>query len=300
MKALVGLGIACLLLGDVSTAQRGSPEFPKLTGPYLGQKPPGMTPEIFALRTVSTDLYNHSSISMSQDGSEIFWAMAPLDMPSRIYSSRMVNGSWTQPDIVSFTLSKDGDCPVLSPNGQKMFFNSNRPLPQGTTRRERIWCAERTPEGWGAPSPLGPEINDEHLHWQVSVDREGNLYFGSERRGSKGRDDIFVAEFMGGSFRKPVSLGTEINSEAYEGTPYVAFDGSYLVFGRDSLWISFRQENGSWTKAKNMGDAFKEGICPYVSPDGKYIFFLKMGLGYNDIWWVEAKVIEELRPKDVK
>jgi hypothetical protein len=216
---------------------------------------------------VSTDLYNHYNISMSPDSTEIYWAMAPLDMPRRIYFSKMVNGSWTQPEIARFTLTEDGDGPVLAPGGQKMFFNSNRPLPGGISRTERIWFVERTPDGWGTPFPLGPEINEAHLHWQVSVDSAGRLYFGSERRGSKGRDDVFVAEFMDGEFRKPVSLGTEINSEAHEGNPYIAPDGSYLIFSRGGLWISFKQKDGRWTKAKNMGEVFKEGLCPYVSPD---------------------------------
>lgn len=268
-----------------------------LQGPYLGQKPPGRTPEIFAPGIVSTDMYNHCTIAVSRDGTEIYWAMAPLDAPRRIYCSRVLHGAWSRPEIVGFTRSDDGDCPVLSPDGRKLFFNSNRPLPHGTIRRERIWCVVRTPAGWEAPVPLGPEINDEHLHWQVSVDAKGNLYFGSERAGSKGRDDVFMAEFMNGVYRKPVSLGPEINSEAHEGNPFIAPDGSFLMFSRGGLWISFRQNDGSWTRAHNMGEVFEGALCPYVSPDQKYIFFLKMGQGSNDIWWVDAGFIEELRSK---
>ena len=289
--------ITCLLLFTVVVKAQQN-DFPKLTDPYLGQKPPGMTPELFAPWIVSTDMYNHCTVSISPDGTEIYWAMAPLDAPRRIYISKIANGTWTQPEIIDFTRSDDGDCPVLSPDGKKLFFNSNRPLPQGTTRRERIWCAERTATGWGVPFPLGREINDEHLHWQVSVDAKGNLYFGSERKGSKGRDDVFMAEWLNGKYKKPVSLGTEINSDAHEGNPFVAPNGSYLIFGRNGLCISFRTENGGWTKAISMGNSFRDALCPYVSPDGKYIFFLKMGMGYNDIYWVSAKIIEELRPKE--
>jgi hypothetical protein len=35
-------------------------------------------------------------------------------------------------------------------------------------------------------------------------------------------------------------------------------------------------------------------------PDGKYLFFLKMGMGYNDIYWVSANLIEKLRPGSKK
>jgi hypothetical protein len=283
------------LLAANSFAQRG--DFPKLSGPYFGQKPPGLAAEIFAPGIVSTDMYNHCTITVSPDGAEIYWAMAPLDAPRRIYCSKVLHGTWSRPEIVGFTRSEDGDCPVLSSDGKKLFFNSNRPLPGGTIRRERIWCAERIPRGWDEPFPLGPEINDEHLHWQVSVDAAGNLYFGSERTGSKGRDDVFLAEFASGVFRKPVSLGPEINSGAHEGNPFIAPDGSYLIFGRDGLWISFKRSDGSWTRAQNLGDVFKGALCPYVSPDQKYIFFLRMGQGYNDVWWADAGFIEDLRPK---
>ena len=54
-------------------------------------------------------------------------------------------------------------------------------------------------------------------------------------------------------------------------------------------------ENGLWTKAVSMGNDFKNAVCPYVSPDGKYLFFLEMGMGHNDIYWVSTKVIDELR-----
>jgi len=93
------------------------------------------------------------------------------------------------------------------------------------------------------------------------------------------------------------------------------------------LYISFRKNDGSWTQTKNMGDKINSNeieYCPYVSPDGKYLFFTSYrrperafpkGLvsyediikmynspqnGFGDIYWVDAKIIEELKPKEVK
>lgn len=104
-----------------------------------------------------------------------------------------------------------------------------------------------------------------------------------------------MSQNNGGVFQEPFSLGPEINTDNHEGCPYIAPDGSYLIFSRNGLWISFKGENGNWMKAISMGTNF-DGICPYVSPDGKYIFFLKMGMRYDDIYWASAKIIEELRP----
>ena len=297
MKKNLFLLLIVFLQLSLAYCQYDQKKFPVLKGLYLGQKLPGNFPEIFAKSIVSTDLCNHSSISISPDGKEIYWAMAPLDNPARIYCSRVNNGEWSKPEIVSFTILENGDCPVLSPDGKRMYFNSTRLLPNGNKKRERIWCVERTSSEWGNPFPLSAEINDQHLHWQISVDAEGNLFFGSERSGSKGKDDVFMSQNNGGVFQEPFSLGPEINTDKHEGCPYIAPDGSYLIFSRNGLWISFKGENGNWINAISMGRNF-DGICPYVSPDGKYIFFLKMGVRYDDIYWASAKIIEELRPKE--
>jgi len=297
MKKVLFVLIAILSQVSLVNCQTNPTDFPVLKGPYLGQKPPERNPEIFAADIVSTSMVNHCSITISPDGTELYWAMSPLDTPPRIFFSRIVNGIWSKPEIVNFTLSEDGDCPMFSPDGKKMFFSSNRPLPNGNTRRERIWYVERINGVWNNPIHLGEVINKEHLHWTFSVDAKGNLYFGSERKGSKGKDDVFYAEYLNGAYKVPVSLGNEINTEAHEGCPFVAPDGKYLIFSRNGLWISFKGENGNWMKAISMGKKF-DGICPYVSPDGKYIFFLKIGMRYDDIYWVSTKIIEELRPKN--
>lgn len=299
LKSIIVL-IAILLHVVFVNSQTNQKEFPALKGPYLGQKPPGTTPEIFAPDIVSTDLYNHGSLSISPDGQEIYWAMAPLDTPLRIYVARLVHGLWTKPEILSFTLTEDGDCPILSYDGKKIFFNSNRPITQGGKRRERVWFVERTPAGWSTPACLGPEINNEHLHWQVSVDRDGNLYVGSERRGSKGQDDIFFARYDQGTYSQPISLDEAINTVAHESTPFVAPDGSYLIFARDGMWISFKNSRGQWTDAVKLDERYGD-CCPYVSPDGKYYFFKQSGIAtFRNVYWVLAKFIEELRPKEDK
>ena len=47
--------------------------FPTLKGPYLGQKPPGNEPELFA-PGILTDIYReHSATKFTPDGEEVFW-----------------------------------------------------------------------------------------------------------------------------------------------------------------------------------------------------------------------------------
>jgi hypothetical protein len=59
-----------LLLSAIVNAQQT--DFPKLTGPYLGQKPPGMTPIIFAPGSVSTERTEFGN-AFSPDGGEFYF-----------------------------------------------------------------------------------------------------------------------------------------------------------------------------------------------------------------------------------
>lgn len=78
--------------------------------------------------------------------------------------------------------------------------------------------------------------------------------------------------------------------------PSIAPDGSYLLFdvaGGNHLLVCFKQTDRTWGKAI---DLVNHGFDPkaggaYVSPDGKYLFFHLRG----DLWWVNIKVVEQLR-----
>ena len=66
---------------------------------------------------------------------------------------------------------------------------------------------------------------------------------------------------VNGQFQVPVKLGDHINNPQAEYNSFIAADESYLIFtsfvwGRGSgggdLFISFRNTDGSWTKARNL------------------------------------------------
>jgi Tol biopolymer transport system component len=56
--------------------------------------------------------------------------------------------------------------------------------------------------------------------------------------------------------------------------------------------------DGEWQKPQNLGKPINTPsieICPMVSPDGKYLFFLSQRGGESHIWWVDAGFIEKLK-----
>ena len=131
------------------------------------------------------------------------------------------------------------------------------------------------------------------------------MYFSSNKNNPEDKQynfDIYSSKHIDGKFQKPVKLGETINTSNYEADVFVDPAESYLIFsahrpgglGRGDLYISFKNENGTWTKSMNMGEKINSEnheLCPFVSKDGKYFFYTSN----QDIYWVNSKIIDELK-----
>jgi len=301
---------AARLLGEKG-ADKSDIRFPVLKGDYLGQKPPGDKPELFAPGIVSSIWGLHSTAVFSPDGNEVYWAPM-VSYPGEIYSRgglltmKRVDGRWMPPAWAPFSgPDTNDDVPFFSTDGRRVYFLSGRPRPtEGQAEGEGIWFADRTGAGWGEPRPLDANVNSMNMHWEFSVDRERTVYFGGQGADSRGMGDIYMARFGGGRYERPVNLGEPINSAAQENTPFIAPDGSYLLFSRDDdLWISFQEAGKRWSSPVNLGPDINgpsNELCPIVTADGKYLFFLSQRDGESHAYWVSARIIETLRPKRPK
>ncbi len=281
--------------------------FPELKGDYLGQTPPAGPPELFGRGIISSIWGLHSTAVFSPDGNEVVWSPM-IDVPGELYSKggllRMtrVDGRWTPPAYMPFSgPDQDDDVPFFTPDGKRLYFISRRPLPsEERLQKERIWFVDRIPGGWGEPRMLDAVVNDHPLHWSFSLDKDGNLYFGGTGADSLGRQDVYLARFVNGKYEKPVSLGAPVCSADTEETPFIAWDGSYLLYQRGMhLAIAFKGADGAWSAPIDMGPAVNSEemeLCPVVTADGKYIFFLSQRGGESHAYWVKADIIEKLRP----
>lgn len=289
---------------------------------YLGQSVPGEKPEIFAKGIVSSSNQEHSSLAFTPDGKEMMWSLwqLPHDRkkhPQVIKFIRFKDGHWSQADTVSFSgIYMDGG-PAFSADGNRVYFYSNRPVDEGIGKMNDldIWFVERHNNAWNRPINPGKPINTDYTEASPSLSSNGNLYFVSNRNQYEdpiGNNDIFVSYLNNGVYGEPVSLGNSINTaHARESFPFIASDESYIIFSRDNrkfnssrelisgkrkLMISFKDEQGQWGQAVEMGEQFENARFPSVSPDGKYLFFTKYTEKSNeDFYWVDAKIIEELR-----
>jgi ankyrin repeat protein len=280
-------------------------QFPALEGDYMGQTPPGETPELFAPGIVSSIWGLHSAAAFSMDGNTVMWAPM-ITIPGALYStggilmSERINGRWTAPCFTEFTGDEEGDVPFFSPDGKRVYFMSAQDLP-GVPKsgKERIWYVDCTAEGWSKPKPVDAAVNDYPHHWHFSVDADRTIYFSSSIPEGHGQGDIYCAKFVEGKWQEPRNLDSPVSTDQEEGMPFIAPDGSYLLFSRTyDLYISYRNEDGGWSEPVNLGNPINSpsiDICPMVSPDGKYLFFLSQRGGESHIWWVDAGFIEKLK-----
>ena len=153
-------------------------------------------------------------------------------------------------------------------------------------------------------------VNGGHLHWQGSLDRDGNLYFGSERTGTAGRDDIFVARATQSGYSRPEPMPAPVNTRGHESMPFIGPDGDYLLFSRGyygsgtpdfatGFLVSFRRSDGSWTEPNQVpveGVPEEDIACPFVTRDGKWLIFLILNPNEKAVYRVDASVIWRLRP----
>lgn len=288
-----------LMVGISLNAQKA--EFPRLTGPYLGQKPPGSTPQQFLAEIITEQV--HSTAVFSPHGDEVYWT--PMGI-GKIRFMKVKNGFWTQPQFLSLGGSTDAKEPCFSPDGNRLYFISLRaPKANGYIHKKNIWHAERTSDGWSDPVLLPPVINDLDLQWLFSIANSGNLYFAGHPIGQSDTNDIYCVEFEKGRFARRHKLSETINTAGHEDTPFIAPDESYLIFTRApadfavnaNLYISFRNEDGTWREAVEMKrlSTSEHELAPHVSPDGMYLFFVSFRTGKAKPYWVSADIIDEYR-----
>ena len=274
--------------------------------------------------------------SLSTPGSQYLAEPRGVFRRSFTMYSQIENGHWTEPKV--FLHNKDYliGYRFFHPDGNKIFFNSNRGRTNPPDKSSsRMWHIERQNGEWG--EPIKVEFEEGYQGGGggfPSVAANGNLYFYTWSTGAS-HGHLRMSKYENGRYLNPVSLGETINSPG-GAHPYIAPDESYIIFdshetggeeyGENDLFISYRDKKGNWTKPQNLGHKVNSEYVerrPFVSFDGKYLFFASNRVNpelptepvtlkkiqqlvmapansYQHIYWVDAKIIEELKPDELQ
>lgn len=281
--------------------KRGMVDFAE--GAYLEQTSPGIVPEVFAPGIVSLDDRYEFGTTLSADGREIFFGTA-IDDRGEIWNSRHTDGAWTTPEVMLSNPEYPYADPMLSRDRTRLYFISRRPVDgDNPNSSSDIWYLQWQSDGWSEPKHLGAPINTSADEFFVSFTDDGEFVFSSNRHEPDGTNfDLYLSRLTGDGFEEPQALQGNALTRAYEADPFIAPDGSYILFsstrrsgigGRD-IYATFRQDDGSWSRSVNLGDGVNTSgndFCPFVTRDGRFLFYTSN----EDIFWVDAAVIEIAR-----
>ncbi len=261
------IGLTVLAFGEAARAQSAPPK--------AGETTLDASPAIIAPGVISTPA-NEFRATVSPDNNVLVYVVTDNSFRHMtLVQAERRGGAWSEPEVVGFSgIWRDGD-PAFAPDGRTLYFISNRAMPgeAGPRRDYNIWRVARRPDGtWGAPTPLGPDINTSAQEMSPSITRGGTLYF------SRG-DTIMRAEKRGDDFAAPVAVTLGQKSA---GDPAIAPDESFIVFDGDGitagdadLYVSCRTSAG-WTApsrfAEPVNSSSEEGD-PFVSADGRTLYF---------------------------
>lgn len=306
MKKLLIVTVSVLFLMVSGFCQTNQRVLPILKGSYLGQKPPGKKAQLFAPGIITTE--EHEGSSGFNLNCTHFVFQKTFNGKAITYEMERVNNQWTQPKLVPFAdMMENGDF-VFAPDGKTLYFQSHIPVEGLETegRISNIWVIKKTETGWTEAKALDFNINTKWADSFASSTNDGTLYFFTRKPGGKGLSDLYKSNFLNGKYQEAENLGDNFNTEYHEWDPFISFDESYLIFcstkpggyGADDFYISFRNEDESWTEPVNMGEEINSKGSdnrPYITPDGKYFFFTSTKRGNRDIYWIDIKFIEEFK-----
>ena len=198
-----------------------------LTGPYLGQKAPGLTPEVFAPDIVSTKGWEYGVV-FSPRLDEMYFVREVMkdNKPHQEFIVFEQNDDKWRERVIS----KRVGTPTLSPDNKTMFFGRS--------------FKTRTDSDWSEMQRLGPDFEEFRI-MRVTASLNGTIAFDvAEKEGV-----LRYSTLENGKRLAPKPFPKHINTGLWNAHPFIAPDESYVIWdgqrGGDDrnsdLFISFKR-----------------------------------------------------------
>lgn len=237
------------------------------------------------------------------------------------FVSRFDGENWTQSRNVQpiNSLTNEG-APSLSANGRFLIFTSCDNPVEGYGRDRKgygscdLFYTYNIGDNWTKPKNLGSKINSRNWETQPSFSADGKtLYFirGIGRSFSRQQDIYTSTLSKEGVWSEPVKLSETINTPGVEESVFIHPDGKTLYFSSNGhpgmggldLFMSQKDENGVWSKPKNLGypiNTFNDENSLLVDASGNLAYFAsdREG-GYGDLDLYQFEMPEHAKPNKV-
>lgn len=197
--------------------------------------------------------------------------------------------------------------PVISADGNTLFISVEED-PRNTKSPEKsdIWFSTRKADGtWTPRKNIGFPLSTVEHDFIINAPPDNNtLYINGEYRLEDGVWNKY--DGMSVSYRTKTGWATPEKLEVanyYNYAKEISFafspDRKVLIssierdisFGSNDFYVSFLQEDGSWSEPDNMGsiiNTYGEEITPFIAADGKTLYFAtdgRPGYGSHDIFY---------------
>lgn len=233
--------------------------------------------------------------TFSADGQTMIFNCHDYDICVSHLTGSWQGGRWSAPQLLGAPVDSAfmEVEPWLSPAGDKLYVNSNRPFADGAALpglelyvdvvgllndelgtailggvgTDEIWVSYRKDGAWSElvdinDVPGEPSVNSAYADHCLAFSADGSeAFWTSTRPGGFGGNDIWTSRRVNGVWTGPENLGPNVNSAASEHHSMPSPDGHYLHitsdrsggFGGEDIYVSARQPDGTWGKPVNLG-----------------------------------------------
>ncbi|TKK69926.1 flagellar motor protein MotB [Ilyomonas limi] len=186
---------------------------------------------------------------------------------------------------------------------------------RGEGIREDFIESTKTKDGYTASQAINGDINIEPSKGAINISQDGEwlLFAGNFSGKGFGNFDIYQSYNTPKGWSEPFNLGTNINTEFWESGPSLSPDKNALYFSSDrpggyggkDLYVSYRQSNGKWGAAQNMGPSVNtagDELAPFIHADNQTLYYTSNGLpgyGGTDIYMLRKNGIQWSAPENL-
>ena len=228
---------------------------------------------------VSSPKYESHAAFDPRTGDLYFVRSSPQFTGWRILVSRCTEAGWSAPEPPPFAGDGVEADPYFTPDGRSLYFISTRSVDGVKGTSLDIWRVDRADTGsWGAPVRLPAPVNSAGPEWFPRPGADGWLYFGSNRPGGFGGNDIWRARPDTSGGWTVENLGAAVNTAGDEYEPLPAPKGPRMILMADGGLYQTRKTATGWAPRTKLGPEVNRNgteIGAVFSPSGRSLLFAR-------------------------
>lgn len=271
---------------------------------YLGQKPPGLIPELFAPGVISLEGRSEHGISFSPKLDEVYFSANNKDEDPSIYFSKLEGKKWSTPKKANFTKGKKvGEMhPFVNHNGDKIYFTAHNEFTLPHHKESvKAWSVNRINDSWSQATQLDSPINNDFVFYTNQAKNGDLYYFNVSKR------KTYYAPNKKGKFPEVYEAGIGgVHAFISPSQDYIVVNARNRKDSqrKSDIYVYFKKKDGTWSKPMNLGSEVNSNFgetCPSITPDGKYLFFSRYNEegGIPNFYWVSTEVIHKIKPANL-